>query len=212
MLFNILSLISNAVVLILTAYSVISFFIKGGDANMKVRDEKCFEYFTVDSNVLVSIASAVMIVFNIMSFSKGGFDAPVWALVFKLVGSTAVGLTFLVVCTMLAPFSDKGYFSLFEGAGFFMHLISPVLAMLSFVLFEGGTKIGYINILFALIPTVIYAVVYFIMVMIVGEEKGGWNDFYGFNKGGKWYITAPVIIGMTALIAFALIALHNLTA
>lgn len=212
MLFNILSLVSNALIFVLTAYSVISFYVKGGDANMKVRNEKCFEYFTVDSNILAAITSAVMIVFNIMSFSKGGFAAPMWALVFKLVGATAVGLTFLVVVTMLAPFAEKGYFSLFEGSSFFMHFLTPVLAMLSFVLFEGGMRIGFINILFALIPTIIYAVVYFIMVLIVGEEKGGWNDFYGFNKGGKWYITAPAIIGMTALISFGLIALHNLTA
>lgn len=211
MLFNILSLVSNALIFVLTAYSVISFYVKGGDANMKVRNEKCFEYFTVDSNILAAITSAVMIVFNIMSFSKGGFAAPMWALVFKLVGATAVGLTFLVVVTMLAPFAEKGYFSLFEGSSFFMHFLTPVLAMLSFVLFEGGMRIGFINILFALIPTIIYAVVYFIMVLIVGEEKGGWNDFYGFNKGGRWYITAPVIIGMTALISFGLIALHNLT-
>ncbi|MCR5612037.1 MAG: hypothetical protein K6F68_09465 [Clostridiales bacterium] len=211
MLFNILSLVSNALIFVLTAYSVISFYVKGGDANMKVRNEKCFEYFTVDSNILAAITSAVMIVFNIMSFSKGGFAAPMWALVFKLVGATAVGLTFLVVVTMLAPFAEKGFFSLFEGSSFFMHFLTPVLAMLSFVLFEGGMRIGFINILFALIPTIIYAVVYFIMVLIVGEEKGGWNDFYGFNKGGKWYITAPVIIGMTALISFGLIALHNLT-
>lgn len=209
MLFNILSLVSNFLIFVLTAYSVVSFYIKGGDANMKVRKEKCFEYFTVDSNILAAVASAVMIVFNIMSFSKGGFTAPGWALVFKLVGSTAVGLTFIVVVTMLAPFAERGYFSLFEGTSFFMHFLTPVLAILSFVLFESGTKIGYINILFALIPTLIYAVVYFIMVLIVGEEKGGWNDFYGFNKGGKWYITAPVIIAMTALISFVVILLHN---
>lgn len=210
MLFNILSLICNLIILGTTAGSIIAFYVKGGSANMKVKKEKCFEYFTVDSNVLVSIAGAVMIVFNIMGFVNGSFSAPYWAVVFKLVGTAAVTLTFIVVLTMLAPFAKDGYFSLFEGSGFFMHFTTPVLAMLSFILFERGTKVSYLMILLALIPTAIYAVVYFIKVMVIGEKNGGWDDFYGFNKGGKWYITAPTILVMTALLAFVLILLHNI--
>ena len=211
MLFNILSLISNAVILLGTLVSLVLIFSKGGEGNMKVSRFRCFVYFTVDSNVFAMIVSGIVLFFNVRSLAAGGaLDMPNWALALKLVAAVAVTLTFLVTATMLAPFAKEGYFSLFKGTSFFMHFLTPVLAALSFVLFEAGTKLSLIMILPALIPTVIYAIVYFIMVLIVGEKKGGWEDFYGFNKGGKWYITAPVIIIMTAVIDLAEILLHNL--
>lgn len=211
MLMNVLSLVSNVIIFLSTAVSLIIFFTKGGEGNMKVKRTKCFVYFTVDSNILVSVAAAVLAVFNVLSLVKGGgFEAPLWSIVFKMVGTAAVALTFMVVVVMLAPNAKEGYFSLFTGTSFPMHFSTPVLAMLSFILFEAGTKLSYLTILLALIPTIIYAIVYFIMVIIVDKEKGGWDDFYGFNKGGKWYLISPVVIGMSALLAFLIILLHNL--
>ena len=211
MLFNVLSLVSNAVIFFSTLICLVIFLVKGGEGNMKVSRFRCFVYFTVDSNVFAMLVSGVMMYFNIKGLAAGGaLELPQWAVVLKLVAATAVTLTFLVTATMLAPFAKDGYFSLFTGTSFCMHFSTPVLAALSFILFEAGVKLDYIMILFALIPTVVYAIVYFIMVLVVGEEKGGWKDFYGFNKGGRWYVSAPVIIAMTALIAFVEILLHNL--
>lgn len=211
MLFNILSLICNAIIFLSTLVSLVIFFVKGGEGNMKVSRFRCFVYFTVDSNVLAMLVSGIVMIFNIKGLASGGALAlPYWAVVLKLVASTAVMLTFVVTATLLAPFAKEGYFSLFKGTSFFMHFLTPVLAALSFILFEAGTKVGYIMILPSLIPTVIYGIVYFIMVLIIGEEKGGWKDFYGFNKGGRWYLSAPLILTMTAILSFALILLHNL--
>lgn len=212
MLFPILSLISNLAIFFMTFISLLVFFVKGGDANMKVKAERCFRYFTVDSNVLAALASAVMVYFNIRTLASGDLSVPAWATVFKFTGAAAVALTFFVVIFMLAPFSKDGFFSLYEGTGFIMHLVTPVLAMLSFILFDGGERLSYLTILIAVIPTMIYAVVYFYMVMIKGEGNGGWEDFYGFNKGGKWYLFAPGVVGMSALFSFLLLLLHNIAA
>ena len=209
MLKNVLSLIFNLIIFGTTAYSVLKFFFAKGDGNMEVERTACFRYFTTDSNILAALTSAVTVVFNVMGLVKGELFVPAWAEALKLVGTAAVTLTLIVVVTMLAPFAEEGYFSLFKGVCFFMHLSTPLLAIVTFSLLEASNRLGYILILPALIPTVIYAVVYFVMVLIKGEKKGGWKDFYGFNKGGRWYVSAPVIIAMTALIAFLLILLHN---
>ncbi len=211
MLLNVLSLISNAVIFIGTLVCLVIFFVKGGEGNMKVSRFRCFVYFTVDSNVLAMLVSGILLFFNIKSLAAGGaLVLPYWALALKLVAATAVTLTFVVTATMLAPFAKDGYFSLFTGTSFLMHFLTPVLAIVSFIFFENVAKVEYIMMLPSLVPTVIYAIVYFIMVLIIGEKKGGWEDFYGFNKGGKWYITAPVIVAMTAMFSFLLILFHNM--
>lgn len=204
---DILSILFNSAIVAMTAAAMWGFFgHRGGSANMKVENTRCFEYFTVDSNLLVSICAVLTIVFKILRIAGAG-EIPYWATVLKFTGVTAVTLTFVVVMTILGP--AAGYRLMFEGGSLFMHLITPAAAMVTFVFFDGGTAIPWSCLLYALIPTFVYAVVYFTMVIIVGEKKGGWVDFYGFNKGGRWYLSFVVIMAMTALIALLLRLGHN---
>lgn len=208
---DVISLILNLFAAFVTFGSIIKFFIKKGDANMQVKKSRCFVFFTVDSNLLAAVVCLVMAYFKLRSLLPFGDGCvPEWAVGLKLVGTTAVMLTLVVVFTILAPNTEGGLKTLLEGSSLFMHLLTPIVCMVSFVLFDGGSDLSYIWMLPALIPTFIYAVVYYIMVMVVGEERGGWKDFYGFNRGGKWYITAPVIFAMTAVLAAAMIFFRNI--
>ena len=47
------------------------------------------------------------------------------------------------------------------------------------------------------------------MVVIKGPEKDGWEDFYGFNKGGRWYLSVVMMAVMTLAIAFLIRSGHN---
>ncbi|MBR6007021.1 MAG: hypothetical protein IK064_05275 [Clostridia bacterium] len=207
---NIISLICNLAVFVLTFLSLAEFFLRGGKANMQVKDTRCFEYFTVDSNVLAATAAAIMLVFNVIALISGVYEMPYWVMVLKFVGTCAVALTFFVVMLMLAPYA--GYRYMLEGCSLYMHLINPVAAMLSFMFADFGGRLGPMSLVYALIPVVIYGAVYFIMVVGIGKEKGGWEDFYGFNKGGRWYVSAPLVLGMSFVIAFLIRLVHNLAA
>lgn len=189
---------------------MIIILMRGGDGNMKSKNIGCFRFFTVDSNILAAVVCAVIAVCEIKALVTGETVIPEWALIFKLVGSTAVALTFFVVIFLLSRI--YGFKTLYEGTSFIMHLVAPVFAMASLMFFDGGGRISYIGIVFSLIPSVIYGAVYFYMVVIKGENRGGWADFYGFNAGGKWYITAPAIIFITGVLAFLLTLVHNLIA
>ena len=35
---------------------------------------------------------------------------------------------------------------------------------------------------------ILYGIVYLVMVVALGPLNGGWEDFYGFNRGGYWPI------------------------
>ena len=204
---TVLSIVFNLAIIVMTAVALAEFFSEiGGRANMQVKNARCLEYFTVQSNILCSLTAIFMIVFGVIRLA-GGAPAPLWALILKLLGTTAVGLTFFVVFLMLAPYA--GYKFMIEGGSLYMHLISPLAAMVSFILLDCGPKLPMWAIALALIPTVLYGAVYLYQVVVKGEKNGGWEDFYGFNKGGKWPFSCVLLLGMTALIAFLLILGHN---
>ena len=60
-----------------------------------------------------------------------------------------------------------------------------------------------------LIPVLIYSVLYYVMVVVVGEENGGWNDFYGFLTRLPMWIPLTAILPLTFLIGTGIRVLHN---
>lgn len=203
---NVLSLSFNVVIAILVTYSVFTFFVSGGDGNMEVTGFKCFRYFTVLSNVLVSVMSVIFAIYNIKFLKSGISNIPSIPLLCKFIGTVSVTVTFLTVLFFLGP--TLGYSLMFEGVNLFLHAIVPIMAIISFVMFEVNKKLLVKQCLFGLIPTIIYSIVYVIMVVFIKE----WEDFYGFTFGGKLYL-APVSLVMmyiaTLLFSFGLVYLHN---
>ena len=55
----------------------------------------------------------------------------------------------------------------------------------------------------------IYGIVYLTMVVFIGENNGGWIDFYHFNIGGFWYISFLAVLAVTLLIASAERLIYN---
>ena len=70
-------------------------------------------------------------------------------------------------------------------------------------------RLRFRDTLLALIPVLIYAIIYVVMVVVIGEEKGGWNDFYGFLTRLPMWIPMAAIMPVTFLIALGIRALHN---
>ena len=96
------------------------------------------------------------------------------------------------------------------GNNLFLHMICPLLAVVSFIFDCGGEKRLDPRLTPAgVLPTLIYGAVYFIMVIVVGRENGGWADFYGFNMGGRWYVSVAVMLAATYAAALALWALQR---
>ena len=126
----------------------------------------------------------------------------------KLAGTAAAGLTFTTVMGFLGPVF--GYQFMFNGPNFFLHLLLPVVSMLSFVLLERDTRIPFRNTLWAMVPVAIYAVGYLTNVLVQGV--GDWpdrHDFYGFLMWG-WPVGLGIAAGLmlvTWLLAILLRAL-----
>lgn len=204
---NCLSLICNLAIAAFMVKSLVGFFTVGGSGNMQVKKTRAFVFFTVQSNLFMAVCSAVMLFFNVTALLCGGAQVPYWFETVKFTATVAVSVTLFVVMLVFVP--TTGLKPMIDGDNIFLHLISPVLAIVTFVLFDGSVRLAPSALAFAMIPVFAYAVLYYIMVIIVGEEKGGWSDFYYFNKGGKWYLSALGVFGMALTLAFLIRLGHN---
>lgn len=167
--------------------------------NMGIRT---FCMFTVNSNILAALSSFAVIPYAVDGIRKKEYILPDWVVVFMMTGTTAVALTFLVSLFVLSPV--KGFVLIFTGSRFFLHGVCPILNILAFCVFVTSHKIPVKQSFFALIPVGIYAAVYFVMVVLIPKELGGWDDFYGFvTKIPPWIsvtLILPLTFGITTLI------------
>ena len=177
------------------------------DENFDHMGIRTFCMFTVNSNILCAVSMAMIIPYAIDGLRKHDFHVPKWPMILGLTGVTAVTLTFLVSLFILSPF--KGFGLIFSGSRFFLHGLCPVMAAIAFCFFMTEQEISLGQSLIALIPVSAYAILYFIMVVLIGEENGGWNDFYGFATYVDIRIPLAGILPVTFLIATVLRLVHN---
>ena len=168
-------------------------------------------FFTVLSNLFVAVLAIIMVVYNIKNIVNDKYDYPNWLITIKHTATTAVAVTFTTVALLLAPsyaIVGKGYFTLFLGNHVYMHLLSPVLAIITLILFETSHKITFKESLLSLIPVVLYSILYITMVVFVGA----WPDFYNFTFGGHYYLIPFSALGMLLMtfgLSLLIATLHN---
>ncbi len=203
----ILSLVSALIVVLCTCTGVVMNLTTLQDVNFDHMGIQTFCMFTVLSNILVAIGMGLVIPYTIDGLRKHYFHLPNWLIAFLLAGATAVTLTFLVSLFILSPF--KGFVLIFSGSRFFLHGVCPILSLIAFSFFISDHYVSYPECMLSLIPVFIYAGVYYILAVLIGEENGGWNDFYGFATYVPVWIPAVLILPVTFGISASLRYFHN---
>lgn len=188
-----ISLILNSITALMTAFVIVLlFFIDDPVIN---NGWESFMFFTTDANILTAIASVVVAFFDIRVL-RGKADAiPKYAELLKYIGVVSLMLTFSTVIFFLVPVYGAGYE--LGGTNFHVHLAAPMMSLFSFLFCEKRTKISFKESLFGLLPTAVYAAVYYVMVVAIGDENGGWIDFYTFNQNGHWFSFFVVLMAAT---------------
>ncbi len=203
------TMISAAVVVVCVCIGVTMNLTTIYDENFDHMGLRTFCMFTVNSNILMGASMALVFPYALDGLRKHNFHLPRWVVDLVYAGVTAVGLTFLVSLCILAPV--KGFVLIFTGSRFFLHGLCPILAMIAFCFFISEQRIRFRDTLFALVPVLIYAVLYYVMVVVIGEHRGGWDDFYGFATRLPSWASAAIILSLTILIATVIRVLHNRT-
>lgn len=204
------SLIINAVIFILTVFASFLMFTgikitNGAEPILETTKLGMFKFFTVDSNLFMGIVSLIFIIKN-KSITKNMYRL-------KLMSTTAVSLTLIVVLAYLAPISQGGLKSMLQNSNLFFHLIIPVLSIINFTIFENTNKLKIKDTLYGLIPTIIYAILYVInlIIHIENNEISPKYDWYWFAQNGilQAILTAITIITTTYIITLLLWKLNK---
>ena len=147
------------------------------------------KYYTVLSNELCLIVAVIWTVFYV--FDKRSFT------LLKLIASSAVSLTFVIVSCFLGPLYPD--LDMYAGGNRYFHLIVPILGMLDFILLETKGKVPFKYTFIAALTSLIYGSVYLGNIFIngMGGEWPDTNDWYGFLN---WGLPAALLIFLVIVI------------
>ncbi|MBR0208999.1 MAG: hypothetical protein IJQ43_08890 [Oscillospiraceae bacterium] len=194
-------IILNLILFLCTAWAYIGCFHDENGWRLQ-RGLGVLRFFTVQSNLLCGFASLAILI----SLPVKG-EIPHWIWLWKYIGTAAVTVTLNTVLIFLGP--AAGYKRLLSGRDLYLHLIGPLLAIVSFCFCERIYPLSFPLALTGLLPVILYGALYFYKVMLCSGEKR-WEDFYGYNRNGKWPISCVAMLIGGALVCTALWGLYRL--
>lgn len=201
---NIPDVILNLLVFLITAGLLVWLYLKV-HKTMPEKFRQAFRFFTCLSNILCAAACLLTTV-----FAASG-EIPGWVWLLKFVGTAAVTLTMLTVFLFMAPGIGKGWAKELltgQASDFFMHLVNPVLALVSFCVFE-KRGMTFLQALPGVMPIILYGILYAYKVLHAPEGKR-WNDFYGLARGGKIAVSLAGLVLGGFLVSMGLMLLQNI--
>lgn len=212
LIFNIILLVCELISLLWMILGI------GNEGNvLAISGLLALRYFTVDSNIITFIVSIIVIIDIILAIKNKKEDISNLSYILSLISAVGVSLTMFVTVFFLEPSvaPTMGIFALFMGPNFFLHLVNPILSIITFTLFMKTNKVKFIHTFTSLIPIVIYAIYYSIETFIHIDSNGvimeGY-DWYGFLSFGinYVYIVIPLILLISYGISFGLWKLNRI--
>lgn len=198
---SVVALIAGIMVFGITVASII-IWIDGYDHV----SEEPLHYFTALSNMMSALAAAFMIPYAIEGIRKKHFVLPRYIVLFQFSGATCVSITMLTALCIILPLQGSDAVT---GTNFWLHVVTPLFAVILFQCVETGTTISRRSAIFSLIPFWAYIIVYFIMVVIIGEENGGWSDIYMTQHYFPVWVTLILFLVFGFVMALVMRAIHN---
>lgn len=160
-------------------------------------------YYTINSNIFVGITSFIGVISSAMCLTRREDKVSKLALVLKFSGVAVVTLTFITVCFWLMTGTFEAA-SLVNDFNIFLHFLTPILALVTFILFDHYTKrLKYIDVLLAYIPTLIYTVIYVLLVAAFNKQE--YNVYLFGVRDGVFSLTDGLVDLLIMLaVSFAL--------
>ena len=147
---------------------------------------KTFRMFTVLSNMFVGVTAAMSLPFAVDGIRQRNYHLPRWIVNLTFSSASCITLTFLVALTILSPRAGFAKMML-NGSNLLSHTVVPVISIVLFLFVNSYHTVKFKTTFFAVSPVLIYAAVYLVSAIIIGEENGGWRDHYRFEELMPWY-------------------------
>ena len=170
-----------------------------------------YRMFTILSNMLMATAAAMCIPYTVDGMRLHDYHLPRWCVHLLYVGTNCVAVTFFVALFVLSP--AAGFYNIMlRGDCLLVHLICPLLAIALFLFINSDHRVSRRISFVAVLPVILYGLVYCLMVFVIGEDAGGWPDHYQVRRIEQ-YLPLPVIGLILLLISFGIASLlrmaHN---
>ncbi len=193
----IISAAVNLVLIIMECYALITSYIRTTSG--------FFSYYTQDSNIFALISCAVSFAFTMRAITKDK-AIPEWVTALKYMAVCCLAVTFFVVVAILAPpYGLLGFrIALFRGSSVFLHLLCPVISVCSFIIFESEHELTAAHTFYALIPTIIYAMIA-LMLNLAGTLTGPYPFLHVYEQPVYmtviWFV---LILGIAYVLALVI--------
>ena len=135
-----------------------------------------FMFFTIQSNIAVAIISCIGFYF----LSKGNKNN-IWGVI-KFVGAVSITLTGAVFCVVLAPTMGKNAWNF---QNILTHVVVPVTYVIDFFITGIDFEIKKRNVLFVIIPPLLYSIYAGIGYVLNWQFAEGYNYPYFFLNWGS---------------------------
>ncbi len=202
----IIGLIICAIVISLTVVALVLNIINFFNEDSPEAGLGTLRMYTTFSNIIAALAAAICIPFQIDGLRKNKYRLPRWIVEVMYVGSTSVMVTFAVALGVIGPGSSFSY-AMLGHSNLFLHTLNPIFVFMLFTIAISDSHIKFSHSFFALIPTFIYSLLYFILAFVAGV----WRDHYHLSDFMPWPVAFIAIISAAYVLALLLMFLHNLT-
>ena len=187
--------LANIFIFLFTVCAFIQCFFVDGKWNLHA-GIKALRFFTILSNLFCAFAS-LLVAITLP-------ELPYLFWITKYIATCAVTVTCITVLVFLGPV--MGYKTLLSGRDFYLHLAGPILALLTFCFLEKYYTLSSGAFILGILPVILYGLFYFYKVII----KKQWEDFYGYNKNGKWPVSMAAMFLGGFLVCLLIMFLQNL--
>ena len=144
-------------------------------------------YFTTLSNIFISIMLFIFLIKDMcLLIKKEKIVFNNYLYITKFLATISITLTFGVFLVILAPTFEGGIISAylsFEGGSFCLHFITPILAIVDFLVFDNDYKSKNSHALYAVIPPLLY-VLFIVILSSSGLRWGKMSAPYNFLNFG----------------------------
>lgn len=165
-----------------------------------------YETFTGLSNIFLGIICLACALYRII---KKEMTLPAYLLLIKIIALADITITFVITATYLAPSIGSSWWRLYINNNIFNHFLTPLLAIIAFLILENYTEFSWKYCFLSLIPLFLYGFFYLDNVYTHLTPEGKTDlayDIYGFCRFGVG-ILILFLIGFM-VIAFGLTLLY----
>ena len=162
--------------------------------------------FTGLSNVFIGVVCLACAIYRIV---KKEMVLPKVLFILKIIALADITITFVITATYLAPSIGSSWWRLYINNNIFNHFLTPLVAIITFILLEEYVEINWKCCFYSLVPIGAYGIMYLINVYthLTPEGKTSLDyDIYGFCRFGAGVLIL-FLIGF-ALLSFGLTYLY----